>query len=105
MAAYIKVANADELQPGQGKLVTAGDQRVALFNVDGTCYAINDTCTHEGWPSVRWRTRRRRRDLSVARGPLLRTRWSGPGTTGSRERHVVSGAGHGREYRSRGVSL
>ncbi len=50
MAAYIKVANADELQPGQGKLVTAGDQRVALFNVDGTCYAINDTCTHKGGP-------------------------------------------------------
>ena len=50
MAAYIKVANADELQPGQGKLVTAGDQRVALFNVDGTCYAINDTCTHKDGP-------------------------------------------------------
>ena len=50
MAAYIKVANADELQPGQGKLVTAGDQRVALFNVDGTCYAIDNTCTHRGGP-------------------------------------------------------
>ena len=50
MAAYIKVANADELRPGQGKLVTAGDQRVALFNVDGTCYAVNDTCTHKGGP-------------------------------------------------------
>ena len=50
MAAYTKVANANELQPGQGKLVTAGDQRVALFNVDGTCYAINDTCTHKGGP-------------------------------------------------------
>ena len=50
MAAYMKVANADELRPGQGKLVTAGDQRVALFNVDGTCYAIDDTCTHKGGP-------------------------------------------------------
>ena len=30
MAAYVKVANADDLQPGHGKLVTAGDQRVAL---------------------------------------------------------------------------
>ncbi len=50
MAAYIKVANADDLQPGQAKLVEAGDQRVALFNVDGTCYAISDTCTHRGGP-------------------------------------------------------
>ncbi len=50
MAAYVKVANTDELQPGQAKLVNAGDQRVALFNVDGTCYAISDTCTHRGGP-------------------------------------------------------
>ncbi len=50
MAAYIKVANADDLQPGQAKLVEVGDQRVALFNVDGTCYAISDTCTHRGGP-------------------------------------------------------
>ena len=35
MAAYVKVANADDLQPGQAKLVSAGDQRVALFNVVG----------------------------------------------------------------------
>ena len=48
--AYVKVANADELQPGQVKQVDAGDQRVALFNVDGTCYAISDTCTHRGGP-------------------------------------------------------
>ena len=39
-----------QLQPGQAKLVNAGDQRVALFNVDGTCYAISDTCTHRGGP-------------------------------------------------------
>ena len=50
MAAYVKVANADDLQPGQAKLVTAGDQQVALFNVGGTCYAIADTCTHRGGP-------------------------------------------------------
>ena len=50
MAAYVKVANADDLPPGQAKLVNAGDQRVALFNVGGTCYAIADTCTHRGGP-------------------------------------------------------
>ncbi len=50
MAAYVKVANIDDLPPGQGTLVTAGDQRIALFNVDGTCYAISDTCTHQGGP-------------------------------------------------------
>ena len=48
MAAYVKVANAADLQPGQALLVNAGDRRVALFNVGGTCYAIDDTCTHRG---------------------------------------------------------
>ena len=33
MTAYVNVTNADELQPGQAKLVDTGDQRVALFNV------------------------------------------------------------------------
>ena len=50
MAAFVKVANADALQPGQAMLVMAGDQQVALFNVNGTCYAISDTCTHRGGP-------------------------------------------------------
>ena len=50
MAAYVTVASADDLQPGQAKVVTAGDQRVALFNVGGTYYAIADTCTHRGGP-------------------------------------------------------
>ena len=32
MAAYIEVANAADLPPGQAMLVTAGDRQVALFN-------------------------------------------------------------------------
>ena len=42
MAAYVKVANAADLQPGQAMSVNAGDRQVALFNVGGTCYAIDD---------------------------------------------------------------
>ena len=50
MAAYVKVANAADLQPGSGMLVNASGGKVALFNVDGTCYAIDDTCSHRGGP-------------------------------------------------------
>ena len=50
MAAYVKVANAADLQPGQAMSVNAGGRQVALFNVGGTCYAIDDTCTHRGGP-------------------------------------------------------
>ncbi len=101
MAAYVKVANADDLQPGQAKLVNAGDQQVALFNVGGTCYAIDDTCTHRGGPLSEEHPRGRCRHLPVARGPLLRSRWPSPRPTGSTERHVVPRAGHGRQYRNR----
>lgn len=47
MAEYVKVASVDEIPPGQGKAVTVDGRRIALFNVDGTVYAIDDTCTHE----------------------------------------------------------
>ena len=50
MAGFVKVAKTDDLAPGQGKVVEAGDKTIALFNVGGKYYAINDTCTHQGGP-------------------------------------------------------
>ncbi|HTE03524.1 MAG TPA: non-heme iron oxygenase ferredoxin subunit [bacterium] len=46
-AAFVRVASVDELPAGMGKAVTVDGQRIALFNVNGTFYAIDDTCTHE----------------------------------------------------------
>ena len=50
MAAYMKVAHAADLPPGQAMAVTVADKRIALFSVDGTVFAIDDTCTHRGGP-------------------------------------------------------
>ena len=50
MAGFVKVANTEDLAPGQGKVVEAGGKTIALFNVDGDYYAIDDTCTHKGGP-------------------------------------------------------
>ncbi len=50
MAEFVKVAAVDELSPGEGKTVTVNNTYVALFNVDGTFYAIDDTCPHQGGP-------------------------------------------------------
>jgi nitrite reductase/ring-hydroxylating ferredoxin subunit len=50
MAQFIKAANAGELAPGSAKLVEVNGKRIALFNVDGNYYAIDDTCTHRGGP-------------------------------------------------------
>jgi nitrite reductase/ring-hydroxylating ferredoxin subunit len=50
MAGFVKVGATGDLAHGQGKKVEAGGKKIALFNVDGTYYAIDDACTHRGGP-------------------------------------------------------
>lgn len=45
---FVQVATLEQLPPGTGKTVMVGDKAVALFNVEGTVYALNDTCKHAG---------------------------------------------------------
>lgn len=47
---FVKVASVHDLVPGQGKLVMAHGKPMALFNVEGTYYAINYICPHMGGP-------------------------------------------------------
>lgn len=46
--AFVKVATVREVPPGKSKQVQAGGKVLALFNVNGTFYAIDDTCPHRG---------------------------------------------------------
>jgi nitrite reductase/ring-hydroxylating ferredoxin subunit len=48
--AMVRVARVSELSPGTGKVVGTDGRSVALFNVDGVFYAIDNTCTHRGGP-------------------------------------------------------
>ena len=50
MAEFVKVAKTGEIAPGEARAVEAGGKKIALFNVNGTFYAIDDTCTHRGGP-------------------------------------------------------
>jgi len=50
MAEFVKVATLSELAPGTCKPVEAGGKVVALFNVDGNIYALDNTCLHRGGP-------------------------------------------------------
>ena len=50
MATFITVARTDELAPGQGKLVEVNQKRIALFNVGGRYFALDDRCPHRGAP-------------------------------------------------------
>jgi len=50
MANFVKVATRSEIPPG-GKLLSEIDGRaIAVFNVEGSFYAIDDVCTHDGGP-------------------------------------------------------
>jgi nitrite reductase (NADH) small subunit len=48
--ALTKVATTSEIPPGTGKVVEVGGKTVAVFNCDGTFYAIDNTCKHRGGP-------------------------------------------------------
>ena len=48
--ARVKVAEASEIAPGQGKVVQAEGKMLAVFNCDGAFYAIDNTCLHRGGP-------------------------------------------------------
>jgi nitrite reductase/ring-hydroxylating ferredoxin subunit len=47
---WFKVACLEDIPPGSRKMVIADDQLIALFNVDGTIYAVDDLCPHQGAP-------------------------------------------------------
>jgi nitrite reductase/ring-hydroxylating ferredoxin subunit len=50
MAQFVKVASTDEIAPGSAKQVEINGKTIALFNLDGNYYAIDNTCTHRGGP-------------------------------------------------------
>ena len=52
-AAFVKVAEVDELSPGNMKMVEVGDDQVLLANVEGFIYACDDVCTHAFAPLSR----------------------------------------------------
>ena len=52
MAEFVTVARADEVGPGDMKLVQLGNEEVVLANVSGAFYAFGNECTHVGGPLV-----------------------------------------------------
>ncbi|MBI4354734.1 MAG: Rieske 2Fe-2S domain-containing protein [Candidatus Omnitrophica bacterium] len=50
MAALTKVAKVSEIPAGSGKVVEVGGKTVALFNCEGTFYAVENECKHQGGP-------------------------------------------------------
>lgn len=48
MIGWIRVCAREELLPGEYQLAYDGDTAIAVFNIDGAYYAIEDVCTHDG---------------------------------------------------------
>ena len=46
---FKRACSARDLSSGNGLKVDGGAEPVALFNVDGSFYAVSDTCTHGEW--------------------------------------------------------
>jgi nitrite reductase (NADH) small subunit/3-phenylpropionate/trans-cinnamate dioxygenase ferredoxin subunit len=50
MPDFFTVASAEEIPPGTGRTVEVQGVWIALFNVEGSFYAIDNTCPHAGGP-------------------------------------------------------
>jgi 3-phenylpropionate/trans-cinnamate dioxygenase ferredoxin subunit len=48
MSDWQTVANTVDIPPERVAVFTVGDHEVAVCNVDGQFYAIDDLCTHDG---------------------------------------------------------
>lgn len=48
MGRWVRVAEARDMPPGTGRAVEAEGRWIAIFNVDGSWFAIDDTCPHQG---------------------------------------------------------
>jgi len=46
----VKVASTTDLEPGKCVTVTADGKNIALFNVEGSFYALDSDCPHMGGP-------------------------------------------------------
>lgn len=46
----INVCKTSELPCGQAKCIKANDKEIAVFNVNGKYYAIDNVCIHAGGP-------------------------------------------------------
>lgn len=48
MTDWVRVCATSELLPGEYRVVYDGDTPIAVFNLEGELYAIEDLCTHDG---------------------------------------------------------
>ena len=48
MTRFVEVARVQDVPPGTARVASVDDVEIALVNVQGTFYAIDNECTHRG---------------------------------------------------------
>ena len=62
---YIPAGRTAEIEPGRARVVYHRGVEIALYNVDGVFYAVDNLCPHEGGPLV----------AGTVRGKVLSCPW------------------------------
>ena len=52
MTEWIDVARAEEFRAGEARQVQNGDTPIAVINLDGEYFALEDSCSHDYMPIV-----------------------------------------------------
>ena len=50
MAEFVKVASTTEVPAGEGCVAEVNGKAIAIFNIDGSYFAVDNTCLHRGGP-------------------------------------------------------
>ena len=50
MAEFVRVAAPTDIPAGEGRMFEVNGKQIAVFNIDGSFYAIDNTCKHQGGP-------------------------------------------------------
>jgi 3-phenylpropionate/trans-cinnamate dioxygenase ferredoxin component len=50
MAEFVRIVGTADVKPGTGTTIDVGGKSLAIFNVGGAYYAIDNTCVHRGGP-------------------------------------------------------
>ncbi len=49
----VLLADVDDIPEGGRKEIVVENKKIAIFNVEGQCYAVNAVCPHRGGPLIR----------------------------------------------------
>lgn len=50
MGEFVRAAGTADVPPGHGIVAEVNGKTIALFNIEGTFHAIDNTCLHRGGP-------------------------------------------------------